>query len=293
MIQNFEQSGVALAEPPTKIDIEKLVSMKLPQAPGSIMRISNLLKKENASTRAIAEAISFEPGLVTRIIRLANSPLYALLREVVSVSMAVEAIGTKELENIVMMELTSATFSKQIRDSEIAAKIWKHSLAVAVLARQLSRVIGMRGGEEIFTCGLLHDIGKLILLSHSKENFEQLVDINEEIQVLRAEQKMYGYNHAEVGSLVARRWQLPDVICYSILHHHNPSQSDKAPLVTHIINVADMMTNIEGYGLRNENREKLMHSESVIMLGLDGIQMENAWENAKFTIDDVIRTFSR
>lgn len=292
MIQNFEHGGVVM-DPPPKIDIEKLVEMRLPQAPGGMMRINTLLRNENASSKAISDAISIEPTLVTRIIRLANSPLYSLIREVVSVKTAVDAIGTKEIENIVMMEITSAAFAKEIRNSEIAGKIWKHSLAVAVLSRQLSRAIGVRSGEEIFTCGLLHDIGKLILLSHDNETFKCLLEINSENEYLKTERKLFGYNHAEIGSLVARRWELPDVICYSILYHHDPTRSDQAALVTNIVNVADQITNIEGYGLRNESREKLMNSESVFMLGLDGIQMENAWETAKISIDELLKTFSK
>lgn len=293
MLQPSEQSGIPFSPPPPKINIERLVDMKLPHSPGNMMRISNLLRDENASTRVIAEAIGFEPELVMRIIRLANSPLYALLREVVSVNTAIDTIGTKEILNIVIMELASATFARQIQNSPVAKKIWEHSLAVAVIARELSRVMGLRGAEEVFTCGLLHDIGKLVLISHNNEDFMSLMEINEESELLWSEQKLYGYNHAEVGSLVAKRWQLPEIICYSILHHHDPSQSDQAALVTHIINTADMIANAEGHGLRAEDPAKIFDSESFIMLGLNETQLENVWNTAKQNINEVIKSFSK
>lgn len=278
--------------PKAKVDIETLLITKLPPSPGTMMRITSLLQDYNSSMRQITEAISYEPILVVRILRLANSPIYALERNVTSIQMAISAVGTKAVHDIVMIGLASMTFSKELKNSPIARRIWEHSIAVAMIARELSRVLEMRGTEEAFTCGLLHDIGKLILLSNYTDGFSALTEINNETEMLNCETELYGYTHAEIGSLIARRWDLPEDVYYPILHHHNPSQAERGTLVAHLVDIADMIANINGFGLRQEEETKLETSESVMKLGFTANHLETAWTKAGSNIREVIKTFA-
>jgi putative nucleotidyltransferase with HDIG domain len=286
--QNFPVSAVLRP----RVDIESLVETKLPPAPGSMIRITNLLRDYNASTRQITEAISYEPALVARILRLANSPIYSLETNVTSVAMAINAVGTKTLQDIVMVEFAAATFGTQIRNSPIGQKIWEHSLAVAMLARELSKMLEMHGTEETFTCGLLHDLGKLILLNNDFEAYAQILTENEENEMLIAETRQFGYNHTEVGSLVARRWGLPEGVCCAILHHHNPSQAEHPMLVAHIVDAADIVANVKGYGVRSEDASKLVVSESIMKLNFTPEILESTWDRLESNIQEIIKAFS-
>lgn len=293
MIANTNQFEAQTILPPkAKVDIETLLESKLPPSPGSMMRITGLLRDYNCPLRKITEAISYEPVLVVRILRLANSPIYSLERNVTSIHLAITAVGAKAIHDIVMIGLASTTFSRALKNSPIARKIWEHSIAVAMIARQLSKTLEMRGTEEAFTCGLLHDIGKLILLSNYIDGFSALTEINNESEMLNCETELFGYNHAEIGSLIARRWGLPEEVYYPILHHHNPSQAEHGTLVAHLVDVADIIANIRGYGLREEDASKLETSESVMKLGFTPQHLENAWNNAESNIIEVIKTFA-
>lgn len=284
---------MTLENPPLKhkLDIDSLVETNLPPSPGSIIRITRLLRDINSSTRAITEAVSYEPMLVVRILRLVNSPIYGFERSVTSIQTAIQAIGNHVLNDIVLMSLACSTFEKEIRSSGYARRIWIHSLAVAMIARETSKGLRMSGTEEAFTCGLLHDIGKFILLSSDFEHYTALLQTENENEMLRGEQELYGYNHAEVGSLVARRWGLHDDVCYSILNHHNPSQASQGMLMAHIIDLADMIANNRGYGLRKLDSEKLLASESAVKLKLGAVEIENIWTNVEANIREVISTF--
>lgn len=287
-----ENHYLSASQPPAhKLDIQSLVDTRLPPSPGGIMRLTTVLRDFNASTAKIAEAINYEPALVTRILRLANSPLYALERNVATIQQAIGAVGTVIIHDIVMMELTSATFAKSIYKSEQVRTIWKHSLAVALLSRELSRMMNNRGTEEAFVCGLLHDIGKIILLAHEPDAFAEITECSTEGEVLRSEVSRFGYSHAEVGALVARRWGLPDEVCYSILHHHDPSQAETQMLVTYIVDVADLTANFHGVGLRKEDESRLTHSGSVAHLGLTAEQLEAAWNSVEQSLNEVVQAF--
>lgn len=290
----FQVNEIEQPNPPvsSKIDIETLVNAKLPPSPGGIMRITTVLRDYNASTAKLAEAINFEPALVTRILRLANSPIYALEKNVATIQQALTAVGTMVVHDIVMMELTSATFSKAINRSPHVQKIWKHSLAVALLARELSKMLNNRGTEEAFVCGLLHDIGKIILLTHDEKAFAEICEGLSEGEMLREEVERFGYTHAEVGALVARRWGLPEEVCSSIMNHHNPAQAEKQMVVTYVVDVADIIANHHGAGLREEDENRVAFSNSVEKLGLDPEQIETAWLNIEPSLNEVVQTFA-
>lgn len=288
-VNNFHQNTVPVSP---KVDIETLVDTKLPPSPGGVVRITNVLRDFNTPTAKIAEAINFEPALVTRILRLANSPLYALEKHVATIQQAISAVGTMVINDIVMMELTAATFSKAIFRSPQVQKVWKHSLAVAMLARELSRQLKNRGTEEAFVCGLLHDIGKIILMTHDEKAFGEIGEDVTEGEMLREEIARFGFTHAEVGALVARRWGLPDEVCFSIMNHHDPAQAEKQLVVTYIVDAADLIANVHEAGLRKENSDRLAFSESVIRLQLTEEQISTAWANVEKSLSDVVQAFS-
>ena len=288
-VNSFHHNSYSAAP---RVDIETLVETKLPPSPDGIVRITNVLRDYNASTAKIAEAINYEPALVTRILRLANSPLYALEKTVATIQQAVAAVGTMAVSDLVMMEMTSVTFSRAIFRSARVKQIWRHSIAVGLMSREISRVLNNRGTEEAFICGLLHDVGKIILLSHDEQAYDELTNESSEGDMLRMEVNRFGYNHAEVGALVARRWGLPEEVCYSILTHHDPSQAAKQMVVTYIVDVADLAANTHSSGLRTEDISRLNSSESFIRLGLTEVQFEDAWAAAEISLVEVEKAFA-
>ena len=275
-----------------KIDIKTLVNQRIPPSPGGLLRLSELLKDINSSNRKIVEAISYEPALVAKILRLANSPIYAFEKEVLSVESALSAIGNQMISDIVMLEFGARTVKSGTEQSEAEKNMWVHSMAVAVIAREISQTLGMRGLEEAFICGLLHDFGKFLLLNHDPKGYLEIMTIRDEEAMLKNERHKYGYSHTEVGALVAQRWELHEQICQSIFDHHNPHLASQPTLIAHIIDVADQIANANGYGIRDEKAETLSESHSVKKLRLDEDAIAKIWESSEGKIAEVIKTFS-
>jgi putative nucleotidyltransferase with HDIG domain len=273
------------------IDIEELVNTKLPPSPGTLMKLSDLLRNSDTPMRQISDAISYEPVLVARILRLANSPLYSPVNSIVSIGSAIGTIGTRSIYDIVVMEMASKTFAKDIASSAIAKKIWEHSLAVAIIARELSKLMSMRGLEEAFICGLLHDFGKFILLSYDPEGFTSILYRQDTNDMVKSEIEQFGFSHAEVGAAVIEKWNLRDEICSTIRHHHSPTQSKTGVVIGHIVEIADIIANLNGYGIRVETNSNLAESESVTKLNLTIETLDNAWANSTNAISEVISAF--
>jgi putative nucleotidyltransferase with HDIG domain len=246
----------------------------------------------NVSTRAIADAIGADPVLAARVLRAANSPLYSLERRVTALPAAVNALGNNAINLLVVIYAASDTFSSKKRQSPLERTLWEHSVAVGVAARELSLTLGMRGSEESFLCGLLHDIGKLLLLRHNSGHYAQMEGVQNEQEMLTREQEIYGYTHAQIGALVARRWSLPEDIGYAINYHHHPSEAEQFMLMARVIDVADGLANKAGIGMRPEPERDLSISESVLALNLTTEQLTGVWERAQVTLGEMMTLFN-
>ncbi|MEP6902568.1 MAG: HDOD domain-containing protein [Actinomycetota bacterium] len=275
----------------TNVDIDLLVKLKLPPLNQSVMRISELLRDENVSTKKLANVVGFDPILAVRLLKLANSSLYARQKAATSIQQAIEAIGLKSLYDIVMLGAMADGFAKEIGNMVYGRIVWEHSIAVGLLSREISNIIGLRGTEEAFLCGLLHDIGKILLLRGEPQLFESFIDITSEIEMLEGEEKVFGLTHAEIGAYVTHKWELPEVVCGVIMHHHNPSRATISTVMTNVVNAADLIANINGYGIRVEDENEIFRSESVAFLNLNKLQINTAWENIQGSLLEVLSTF--
>lgn len=289
-----ETASAPVAENPpvkSKINIDQMIKTKLPPLPGSTMRILNLIRDINSSTRQMAAAVELDPSLSARLLRMANSPIYSRQKNVSSIFQAIDVVGTKALYDIVMMGMTSDAFAREIRSSVMGRTIWEHSLAVALLSRELSQMLGMRGTDEVFICGLLHDIGKIMLLRADVETYSKILDYQTEAEMLNWERETFGYDHAQIGALVAQGWRLPDDVCQSILNHHAASHTVQPLFITHLINIANLVANYNGYGLRLGEESELLSSESTLLLHLNLELLHTAWDNIQQNLEEVTGSF--
>ncbi len=253
------------------IDLETLIDVELPPLPGIALRVAALTQDIDASTRKIADAIGYDPVLATRILRAANSPLYCFQRTITALPMAVSALGNETIHSLVFMSAAAEAFTGG-RQSSFETTLWEHSVAVAVASREIMLTLRLRGLEEGFLCGLLHDLGKLMFLRHERSYQELLAD-SDEHDLMSGEMSMFGYSHAQVGALAAKRWNLPDEISHTIYYHHNPGEADHGGVMARVVDVADAIAYRSGFGVQRGER-LLMEAESVIALNLTEEQLE-------------------
>jgi len=261
-----------------QIDLESLIEVELPPLPGVAMRVAALTQDLDASTRKIADAIGCDPALAARVLRAANSPLFCFQRDITALPTAVSALGNETLYSLVFMSAAAEAFTKNAR-TQFEQKLWQHSVAVGVAAREIMLMLRLRGLEEGFLCGLLHDIGKLMLLRHDPLVYKELLGC-EETELLRSETSVYGYTHAQVGALAAKRWNLPDEVCHTIFYHHDPGQSVNGILMARVVDFADSIAYHAGFGIQLDERN-LVESESAFSLRLTEEQIEQIIEKTR------------
>lgn len=230
-----------------KPDIVELVQgiRGLVTLPDVFIRINQLVEKQDSTVAQIAEAIARDPAFTVRLLRVANSPFYGFSSSIDTVSKAVSVIGTSQIRNLALSTAIASSFAGLPNTLVSMENFWRHSLYCALAARLLARRAGRCDAEAVFTAGLLHDIGELVIFNRLPELARQALQLEldsaETIGVHEAEQRVIGFDHAEVGGELARQWKLPRLLEECIAFHHAPQEAKQFPREVGIVHIANAL----------------------------------------------------
>ena len=219
-------------------DVGDLVSL-----PDVFVRINQLIEDPESTLDDIAKVVTQDPSFTIRLLRIANSPFYGFSSTIETVSRAVTLIGTNQVRNLALSTSVSKTFAGLPNALVSMDNFWHHSLYCALAARILAKRMRKSDPEAVFTAGLLHDIGELVIFNRmpaqAKLALELVLDSGDEIPVYEAERQIMGFDHAQVGGELARQWNLPPLLQDCIAFHHNIGQAQHCPRETAIVHIAN------------------------------------------------------
>ncbi len=188
-----------------------------------VRRVQQLTSNPNSSTRELVKVISSDAVLTGRILRIVNSAAYGIPRKVESLDQAIIILGYNQLRSLCTSLAAIGNLSG--RDGAFdRVSLWKHSFATAAASRTMQSRLAGSGESELFVSGLLSNIGRIIIDQFFKEEFNSIIEVanNEEIPLLKAEMKVLGVTHAEVGYWMALNWGLNNSVADAIRNHHGP-----------------------------------------------------------------------
>lgn len=217
----------------------------LPTPPIVFQQIQKVMSDPNVSANEIASILSEDPAMSVKVLKLTNSAFYGLAREIYSVKHAVVIVGLEAIKNLVLSASVMDMFKENQQDQEFHEKYWRHSLAAGFCARILAKKLRARGmvnPDSAFSGGLLHDIGKIVICSFLPDEYAKFKSERESDQQsadYEIEEKVLGYNHAQVGGVLADQWKLPERLAESITYHHHPQLSESDDPIAYIIHIAN------------------------------------------------------
>jgi putative nucleotidyltransferase with HDIG domain len=213
--------------------------------PDVFIRINQLVEDPDSTSDDIAKVVSQDPSFTVRLLRVANSPFYGFSSTVETVSRAVTLIGTSQIRNLALSTSVSRTFAGLPNELVSMDNFWHHSLYCALVARILAKKVSKSDPEAVFTAGLLHDIGELVIFNRlpaqAKDALLLVLDSGDEIPVYQAERQTMGFDHAQVGGELARQWHLPPLLVDCIAFHHDIQQAQNCPRETAIVHIANIL----------------------------------------------------
>jgi putative nucleotidyltransferase with HDIG domain len=253
----------------------------LPALPSVVLRVMQLANQSEYSTRELADVIARDPSFSARILKLANSAYYGLPRAVGTISEAVLMLGNHTLRNLALMAATHETMRGAVVGYELEpGQLWRHSLACGLGAEKLASFSSHTDREEAFVAGLLHDVGKMILGLYVGDRMPEIRAYIEENQCsfVEAERAILGFDHAEVGGRIARRWNLPLSLTQAIAWHHEPVQRGQVTPLTAIVHVANICALMAGIGLGADGLGTQVSVAAMQTLHIEATHMEQITE---------------
>lgn len=227
--------------------IEKIKkSGNLPTLPHILLKLLAICNNDDVNLDYLASTIGKDPAICTEILRLVNSAYYGLHQPIKHIKQAVVYLGPRTIQNMVVMMSIHQTFrGKRYRAQSVldTGAFWYHSLMCATLAKRIYNATSGGDNDEVYLAGLLHDIGKLILVSSFQEQYGAVTAAGKTgPSLLDKEEELLGINHCEVGSWLVRQWQMTSLVADAILYHHNPPEQIREgfPLVK-VVYVANML----------------------------------------------------
>lgn len=201
----------------TELEITLLHCRNLPSPPSVAMQIIALAQDPNATLGAAAQLISVDPALSARLLRVANSPLYATRRRIDTLTQAMAMLGLNATLSLALGFSLIHGLRGHNGTAELQERIWRRSVLAAMAARQLGQQTSLKRAETLMLAGLLQDIGRLALLQAMPEEYAALCAGTEDNATLLAlERERFDADHADVGAWLARRWNLPDYLVEAI-----------------------------------------------------------------------------
>jgi len=200
----------------------------LPSLPDLYYKLVNELNSEDTSLKRVGDIIKSDIVMTAKILQLVNSAFFGLPQSITSPQQAVNLLGTNTIKALILSVGIFSAFSKVRAPGFSLEKLWEHSIKVGALSKKiiLSEIADIPKSEDAVIAGLLHDIGKLLMLQmegYSKKINDLLME--EELILSDAEYQVYGTSHAEVGAYLLALWGLPGIIIESVAYHHRPSNS--------------------------------------------------------------------
>lgn len=228
-------------------NIEQLVKQvdNLVSCPDVFIRINQLIEDPTSTIDAITRVINQDPSFTARLLRIANSPFYGFSSTIETVARAVTLIGTNQVRHLALSTSVSRTFAGLPNDLVSVNNFWQHSLYCALASRAIAKRMRRVDPEAVFTAGLLHDIGELVIFNRlpkqARAALELVLDSGDELPIYLAERQTMGLDHAQVGAALARHWGLPPMLCECIEFHHDVKQAQCFPNETAVVHVANTL----------------------------------------------------
>jgi putative nucleotidyltransferase with HDIG domain len=244
----------------------------LPAVPAVMNSAMGLTSDLQAKIPEISKVLSCDQSITAKILKISNTPFYGRIKEVKTIPEAVMTLGFKTLRSIIIATSTRFLIGKG-DNSEMASKLWRHSLSTAIAARQIAEYLRHNEKEEIYIAALLHDIGKLVLLLKLPDWYQNIIDEVEKDSsaFIDVESRVLNFDHTDVAALLLREWAFPQSLIESIVEHHRlPTliRGDIIP-ISYFINLANHMSKNIDVGFADQRITDLTSLQSAKAMALN------------------------
>jgi putative nucleotidyltransferase with HDIG domain len=249
--------------------------------PETARRLAEMTRMPNARIGSAVRVLETDPGLSAGLLRLVNSPGYALRMRCTSLRHAAALVGLERLNHIAT---TAAVLDMFSDSSEVATGVLDHSTVVGAFCRYFAVTFSLPA-EELFTCGFLHDIGKLLMLEAEGSSYAELLASAPEHDSHLKERERFGFDHATLGAHVLSAWNIPEPVPLVVAWHHDSGRVYEGPVevssMIDTLRLADAIAHAMGRVSDERTIHALAESEPALRLNLGRHELSRLWPDLK------------
>jgi HD-like signal output (HDOD) protein len=225
--------------------------IQLASPPTIYTQLQKIIEDPNKQMADAADVIETDASLAIRLLKIVNSAFYGFSAQITSIHQAINLIGTKELQNIVLSTIVIKRFAKIPAELISIQDFWTKNLRCALIAQEIERHLNKGYSDSAFICGLLHHIGQLVFCQRLPELTKEIaltiqaMDNPTDAGKIEIETGIIGFNHYQTGAALCQLWNLPEIIIESIQQHTSPNYKGAFQEVVAIIRLADHYSNLD------------------------------------------------
>ena len=222
-------------------------SSQLFSLPAVAMEVLELTESSKVDTLALKQCLETDPALTGKVLRVVNSSVYGLSREVSDLNQALALLGTKPLKLLVLgFSLPAGLFEGIVGD--VLLRYWRHTLVKAVAAREISETFWRRGGDEPFIAALLQDLGALLLIQELGDPYVRFLEevAGHRVEIAELERQSLGFEHTELTARLLSHWKLPSVLvgAVSLSDVSNSEENTATNAIRQILRLAELVAQL-------------------------------------------------
>lgn len=239
-----------LTMPPNNMDDLVNKIEELPPLPSVASQIIRLLSDPNSSPEELETLIGQDQALVAKLIKVSNSVLFAGYQKVASLQRALTRLGVRTVKNLVLAASAHNFFPQNNSRIGIWSQIlWHHSVECGMAARRIAMRVGYNDPEEAFVGGVVHDIGKLVIMLKLSDKFQQIQKLKEKNNLadIEIEKQVIGYDHQAIGEILLKKWNMPATIQTCVRYHHNGHTEGQSHTIALIVGYGNYLSHRHGF----------------------------------------------
>jgi len=240
--------------------------------PAVAVKVLEMSSRDDLVPGDLVEVIETDPGITSRVLKVCNSPFYGFQRTITSLRDAGNLLGLSTLVNIVMT-CSASEYMQNTAQRRDEGALWRRCLTFAIASRLVAGRHGRTDPQLAYTAGLLQNIGNLVLTRHYDDG-RPIIDLAVKGGRPRidAEGEVLGMDHAEIGSRLLTRWNLPPILVDAVRHHHKPAGAEVDPVLASTIHLAETLAAVK---IAGDDPDTVLYEISGAALELTGLAPED------------------
>lgn len=270
----------------------KEITNKIKELPTPEFLVQNIISislDSEADMKELITSISQSPTLTAKILKLANSAYYSLPKRITKLSQAVNLLGLKTVRNLALSIFTVENYFDKEFPFFNTYNFWQHLITTGIASELLAKYINFPDKEEVFMCGILHDLGKIVMAHIMPEIFEMVVKVaqHEKISFFEAEHLLSVISHQQLGKILFESWNMSEIVIDTVAFHNDPInlKNENNRKILYIVNLANVTINLLFYGFSGCYNIPVAEPEVWNYLGMNYYKYDSYLEDLKRTIE--------